>query len=944
MGDPSATSVFSSLTPALQAALAHLGISDPTAPQVAAIPKLLAGDHVLVVAPTGIGKTEAAMLPILELLLRTPAKVEPGVRALYITPLRALNRDLLLRLQGWAASVGVDLQVRHGDTSQSERRRLARKPPDVLITTPETLQILLVSPRLREQLKSVAHVVIDEIHELATSERGAQLMVGLERLEELRGAPFQRIGLSATVGDVGAIASFLGGVDRHVEAVVVSVPKGQDVLVVRPVASPRFLASVQAKLQPVPEDDLCAILEAMLAEIAAHRSTLVFVNTRDAAESLTVRLRRLGAEGIGVHHGSLSKEGRVAAEEEFKAGRLRALVCTSSLELGIDIGTVEATVQYNSPRQVAHLVQRIGRSGHRLGLTSVGRVLATHPDELTEAAVIARRALAGELERPLIRASPLTVLANQLQAMALEGPFPLEEAYVLLRRSAPFADLSWQTFVRTLRLLASLRVLWFEELEGTFGKKQRGMFHFYENLSMIADQRTYRVRDITTRGVVGTLDEDFVISYLAQGVAFIVAGSTWRVVELQEEEVLASPDKEVGALPSWVGEQIPVPQEVAQEVGALRRSFEAGQGIASHYPLDPKAREAIETVLEHHLQSAPLATDQRITIEPAMGVGGSRLIILQAPLGSAVTATLGLLVASLLEARIGVAVHVRTDPYRIQLEVPRRVEPSQVAELLRRFEPATLPETLRIIARSSPSLKREVLHAARKIGALHAGIDPRSVRIDRLLERFETTPLGEEAIERTIELRMDEHATLEVLGAIAEGRLEIVVLDRPTVLGGLGLSRGLELIGPGKATSQVLAALRKRLEERTVRTLCLHCGSSRRSRIGAIVAPLRCTKCSAVMVALATPFHEEEYQKVIAAKVRGSTLSAPQKKSLAQMQKVANLLHTYGRAAALALAARGVGPEVAARILRKEPQSEEDLLRELLEAEVTFARTKQYWA
>ncbi|OYR58146.1 helicase, partial [Halorubrum ezzemoulense] len=370
---------FAHLGSDIREALSDRGFSTPTEPQREAIPPLADGRNALVLAPTGTGKTETAMLPVFDAIVAArDAPGDPpreGISALYITPLRALNRDMMDRLEWWGDRLGVEVAVRHGDTTQYERSKQADDPPDVLITTPESLQAILTGSKMRVALEDVAHVVIDEVHELAAAKRGAQLTVGLERLRRVAG-PFQRVGLSATVGDPEEVGRFLVGTgkrdpdrpgDRAFETVEVAAGTRTDVRVLDPAITDRD-TTLAGELAV---DETTASHVRTIREIVAeNESTLIFVNTRQTAEALGSRFKTLAenereaAERDGrddaadpteieLHHGSLSKEVRVDVEDRFKSGDLDGLVCTSSMELGIDVGRVDHVVQYGSPREVA---------------------------------------------------------------------------------------------------------------------------------------------------------------------------------------------------------------------------------------------------------------------------------------------------------------------------------------------------------------------------------------------------------------------------------------------------------------------------------------------------------------------------------------------------------------------------------------------------------------
>ncbi|MFB6131029.1 MAG: DEAD/DEAH box helicase, partial [Salinigranum sp.] len=411
--DAAGMDAFTALGATVREALSDRGFTTPTEPQRRAIPPLAAGEHALILAPTGTGKTETAMLPVFDAICESDAEAREGISALYVTPLRALNRDMRDRLEWWGQRLDVEVDVRHGDTTRYRRTKQAEDPPDVLVTTPETLQAMLTGKKLRRALSDVRHVVVDEVHELASSKRGAQLAVGLERLAELAGS-FQRIGLSATVGSPDEVGRFLTG-GRRFATVEVEAGARLSVSVRWPEVTPED-EDIAGQLATDPE--MASQVRAIRDVVREHESTLVFVNTRQIAEALGSRFKALD-EPIGVHHGSLSKEARIEVEDRFKAGEIDALVCTSSMELGIDVGRVDHVVQYGSPREVARLLQRVGRAGHRRDRVSEGTVVVSHPDDALEAMVIARRALAGSVEPAEIHHGSLDVVANQVVGIVM---------------------------------------------------------------------------------------------------------------------------------------------------------------------------------------------------------------------------------------------------------------------------------------------------------------------------------------------------------------------------------------------------------------------------------------------------------------------------------------------------------------------------------------------
>jgi ATP-dependent Lhr-like helicase len=442
--------------------LSRDGILSPTPIQERAIPQLLkTEDNFLLLAPTGSGKTEAAVLPLLNRLYEMQAESELfGFYVLYVTPLRALNRDVFKRIQGLCEHLGLSVQVRHGDTTQYQRRKQAILPPNLLITTPETLQAILPGKRLRYHLKSVFAVVVDEIHELADSKRGTQLSLGLDRLERLVGKRIQRIGLSATVGNPDDVGSLLSGPDRPVRKIWAGYDARQmqlDVVMPQPTDDDIVMAR---RLHYPPHST--ARLRYIVDQISNHNSTIVFTNTRSFAEVLGSKMRGLDPSfDFDVHHGSLSKDVRLAAEDRLKEGKSKAIVATSSLELGIDIGQADLVIQYSSPREVRRALQRSGRAGHGVGRKAKGLFIATaNLDDITESAVIVRRALSNKVEAAAIPERSWDVLCHQIAGMLLdEDRLSFDEIHSRIRVAYPFRNVTREELERVLDFMIDRKLV-----------------------------------------------------------------------------------------------------------------------------------------------------------------------------------------------------------------------------------------------------------------------------------------------------------------------------------------------------------------------------------------------------------------------------------------------------------------------------------------------------
>ncbi len=911
--------VFELLDPRIQRILKDKDIHEPTGPQREAIPKILKGRNLLLVAPTGIGKTEAAMLPILHRLLTSEG---PGIKCLYITPLRALNRDMLRRLEEFGSALGISVAVRHGDTPPGERERQSKNPPDILITTPETLQVLFTGKRLKEHISRIKWLVIDEIHELAGNERGAQLSIALERLADSAGE-FQRIGLSATVGTISEVANFLGGVQREVEIVRSDVFKDLRVRIESPLVNDKD-RDLAGMLQSDPQ--LVAGMRRAKEIMERHRSTLLFVNTRDTAEALAARYHLWDEHfPIGVHHGSLSKEIRIEMEEDFKKEKLKGLICTSSLELGIDIGSVDYAIQYNSPRQVARLIQRMGRAGHSVGEKSEGAVICSNPDEIAESTVIARKAMDGELEKMRVRENPLTVLANQLVAMAMTGTIEKNWAFSILKKSYPFRNLPKESFDSVLDQLARIGLVFMND--GSYRRTARGMKYFYNNLSMNPDERTFLIREISSRKIVGTLDESFVVSFAEPYAAFITRGRTWRIIEVREDELLVEEAKDLGSIPSWVGEDIPVPLEVAQEVGRLRRT-EDFEGYAA----DKNAVKRFKEYLMEQKDESPVPTDRLVTLEI-----GKRMAILNMCYGSRVNETIAKMLSVLLTARLGESVGVHTDPYRIVIELPRDIKHSLIIDTLKSIKSEGVESLVRLVLKGSSYLRWRFVYVAKKFGAIEKDADYRSVNFNRLSEAFEDTPLFDEAVNRVLWDDFDLEGTISAIRDIETGAVEFKV-SKLSAIGRAGLQHSRELIMPQRADHTILMALKKRLEDESLFLTCLNCRSQWRAKPRDAPDRLICPNCGGIMIAALQSYNHDEVKLL-----KKKDPSEEETKVIKRMYKNASLVKTHGRKALVALAGRGVGPDAAARILSGFYENEDEFLRDILSAEMTYARTKRFW-
>ncbi len=899
--------------------------------QEKAMPVVAGGANALILAPTGFGKTEAALLPILDKMCGE--KDARGITLLYITPLRALNRDMLRRITWWCERLGISHSVRHGDTSQSERARQAARPPQLLITTPETLQAILPAKKIGDALRNVRYVVVDETHELCEDERGAQLSIALERLRGKCAREFQRIGLSATAGSPEIIAKFLCG-ERKCEIIQTNVARELSLRVEcpRPVKKDEELSEKLFLDAPA-----VARLRLMDELISKHNSTLAFVNTRQIAETLASRLLKLESS-IGVHHGSLAREVRIATEEKFKRGDVKGLIATSSLELGIDIGDIDLVIQYMSPRQVGRLVQRVGRSGHAVERIPKGVIITSDADDVIEAITITRRAHEGKLEETRVHKNALDVLAHQLAGLVMDsGSVKVADAHTIITRAFPFSTLAREQIISVARQLHSERNLWFNAESETLAKSENTRDYYYSNLSTIPSGRKFFVRNAVTNSNVSLLDEAFVASYVEPHSVFITKGVPWKVLDIGEDEIIVEPSEDLtAAVPDWVGEEIPVPFEVAQDVGKLRREIKnkKTEEVARAYNASHEAVEKAKQILE---KQRVIPDEKTIFIESCEDI-----VVIHICGGSLLNNTLGRALSFLLTSKFGQSVRAEIDPYRIILQLPHPVRAEEIKKLLFALKPESVRSLLKQSIASSSLFKYKFLHVARLFGLISRNVKL-TINIKRVIERMRGSPIYEETMREIMHDYVDVERCEEILREIAHGELNVhfADVDEPTPLGRIGLTKissASELIAPIEPRSEILKAFKNQILSKRAKFICTYCGKIMYRVLRELPSKITCENCGSSMVALVER-REKEKQAGAKEKEREKGKARVRKEFL----RSASLVDAYGRRAVFAMSVYGVGTETAARVLLHVHPSEELLFVDLLEAQKQFIRTRRYW-
>jgi ATP-dependent Lhr-like helicase len=796
-----------------------------TPPQRMAIPLIKKGLNVLISSPTGTGKTLAVFLGILDDLYSYAEKhgeLPEGVYVVYVSPLRALNNDmrrnLIKPIEGIrrvaSEKYGIELPeirigVRTSDTSPYEKQRMIREPPHILITTPESLAIALNAPRFREKLRNTRIVIVDEIHELASSKRGSHLSLSIERLENLAGRSLQRIGLSATIAPLIEVAKFLvgyrdNGEPRDCVIVDARFSKPIDIKVIAPVKD-----LVHASADEINK----AIYNTLIKLVKKHRTTLVFTNTRSATERVVYKLRKImekekiiDIDEIEAHHSSLSRDLRLEIEEKLKQGKLRVIVSSTSLELGIDIGYIDLVVLLSSPKSVSRLLQRIGRAGHHIRQVSKGRVIVVDRDDLVECAVLVKAAYQHKIDRIHIPRNPLDVLAQHIVGLSLEKKWDIREAYRLIRRSYSFHTLGWNDYINVLRYLSGkygdyfehARVyskIWFDEEEGVFGRKRTSKLIYYQNIGTIPDESKVHVFTINGK-YVGDLEEGFV-EYLTPGDLFVLGGRVYEYVRGVGFKIYVKPaDGQRPTVPSWYSEMLPLAYDSALEVGRFRRIVaekilrENKESVINwlrkEYRLQKHAAESIyEYIREQLLFTNGIVPSDKVILIEIFDEPGRRNIIVHSLFGRRVNAALSRAHAYIISNKLGVDVRITITDNGYMLTIPGRRDLDWI-ESFKELKPDNIVDILKKVLRRTEMLKRRFRHCATRSFMILRRYRDRERSVHRLqidaeellkaIENLPEFPVLKETYREILEDYMHIEAAKEVLEKIRRGEISVKLI------------------------------------------------------------------------------------------------------------------------------------------------------------------------
>jgi ATP-dependent helicase Lhr and Lhr-like helicase len=810
----------------------------PTEVQSLGWQRIAAGEHTLLIAPTGSGKTLAAFLYGIDRLTRLPEDADPGTRVLYISPLKALaydiDRNLRVPLAGIrraAEQIGETIRlprvaVRTGDTPHDERRRQAKEPADVLVTTPESLYLILGSAA-RETLRTVQWVIVDEVHAVAGTKRGAHLSLSLERLCALADADPQRIGLSATARPTAEIARFLGG-DRAVGIVDTHRPPRLDLEVVVPVEDMtrpvvetedggfEVLGAEQpasGSLMLADHDEATrtygiwpAVYPRLIELIRAHRSTIIFVNSRGLCERLAQRLNeQAGDELVRAHHGSVAHAQRREIEEALKAGQLPAIVATSSLELGIDMGAVDLVILVESPGSVSRGLQRIGRAGHGVGEVSIGRIFPKHRGDLLEATVVARRMREGAIEALRVPRNPLDVLAQHIVAMTAVQDWHVADLARLMRRSANFHALPEDALRGVLDMLSGLypshdfsdlrpRLQWDREHDLLHGRRSARMLAAV-NAGTIPDRGLYGVFLGDDGPRIGELDEEMVHE-VTTGQTFTLGASTWRIERISRNRVVVSPAPgEPGRLPFWKGEGPGRPLELGRALGAATREIAAmkrstaEQTLMQEYGVDERAaRNLLDFLDEQREATGRLPTDRDIVVERFRDELGDWRVCILTPFGARVHAPWALVLRAMVSQRVGYDVQAVWSDDGIVLTIADGDEPPDATMLIPDADELEerllheLPRSPVFAAEFRENAARALLLPRRRPGQ-RTPLFAQRLRAQKLMEialQYPAFPIVVETFRSCMQDVFDVPGLRDVLRAVDSGELRVHDVETPS--------------------------------------------------------------------------------------------------------------------------------------------------------------------
>jgi ATP-dependent Lhr-like helicase len=841
------------------------------------------------------------------------------IRVVYVTPLRALNNDVLRRILKYAQDEDLRVEIRHGDTNTKTRKRIANDPPEILITTPESLGVILANQKMLFALQGLEWVIIDEVHEIISTERGAHLSLSLERLHSVSLKAITRIGLSATLSSLYETSKFVTGSKRNCAILVDNSIRKYDI----------DIKFVDGSLNKV-----ATFIKHYIKANNIAGSVLLFTNTRDEAEYLGAILKNRDESTVEVHHGSLSRDMREETENKLRCGLAGIVVCTSSLELGLDIGSVELVVHYGSPRQVSKLIQRIGRSRHRQFRSAKGLIVTNNSDDEIEALAITGRMKRRSIEEQVIHREPLDVLAHHLVGLSMQenNPIKLESAFEIFGKAYPFSTLNYQDMIGVVELLHGQGIVRYDQASQSYRRTIRAYKYYFENLSMIPEVLKFEVVDTINNRKIGSLDQEFVGDYGERGNVFVLKGSQWRIISVDEVKMRVNVEPLHGAainVPYWNGELIPVDYETAREVGIIRN-----QAARNMLRLSSNVIDKTLKVLY------PIPDSYNVVVESSIS---KNTLVIHSTFGTKVNNTIASLMSTILSSQLGYVVETRADSYRIVLTSSARIGKGLVEAFF--TDSFDLEAVLIASMTGTHNINRKVWTVSKRFGIVNKDViyDKRIARL--IYDRYSKTPVSKESIRELIHDKYDMNRTRDIFKMFKKKIInlhwkeinEFSELAKPILEHFTKFSANPLSIEKG-----IIELIKERLDKTKHRLICVRCGRwDRIVQTKDASERLSCPLCHSRLVTSTSGF-DNELDKIIIKKLAGEQLSADENHKFSRAWKVASLINNFGRRALIVLAGYGIGADTAARILRNYDE-ESELYRAIYEAERQYVMTRGFW-
>mgnify|MGYP001163597127 CR=1 FL=1 len=932
--------VFNHFSKEIKSEIKIFGLSHPTEIQKKAIPEISKGTSVLVISATGTGKTETAILPIFDKIIKE--KNFNPIQALYITPLRTLNRDILRRIKDIGNHLNLKINVRHSDTTVKEKREQADNPPILLITTPETLGIILNLKKYQSPLKNIKYVIIDEFHELIESKRGVQLSLNLERLRRKSENDLQLIGLSATISSPEYALKLLIGKNR--KGKVISSSNRRD-FKMSLIYSPHDLKTNEFNSEIL-----------LLKHIKDVGRVLVFTNTRSQAEALAHNLKTQDKElKIGVHHGSLAAQVREDVETSFNDSLLDTVVCTSSMELGVDIRGVKSVVQWSSPRKIIKLSQRVGRSEHKPGVTAKGLLFSRTIDDFFESLAITKLLQKGILENHIIYENCLDVLSHQIIGFTLNNPgISLKEIFNIIIQSEYYSTFKEDDLITLAFFLSRVRLIRIKE--NNLFLTRNSIQYYFQNLSTIPNILSYRLYDPQSRKIIANLDEAFVGENCDRSSKILVNGQTWRIVNVHEDERkvdVVMDNFDLATIPRWIGELQLVEKMVAINSSELRKLWfnpdknddllykEKITGVESLKDIKKSLSEILN-------KNGSIPGVNNLTISFVKGDQGN-IFILHLHMGDRINQTIAQILKPLLKSMSGIYLDSTSSAYRIFLiDRTKSLSLDLVSDSLKKLSDFKdkIDEIL---------IKEIVKHGkflwifwnvCKRMGVIKKDTTYRKRMAEEVYYSLRFEPPVTESLNEIKTKYFDINSTKEILNDIYTGKIPIYTNKTDT----LNQIEKDYLFGNNTSISQdylddeeAINLLKSRVNKKRISLLCINCFSKKGpcSVEFLLKYGLNCSKCKSQRLGVYYPTDEI---KVLIQKIqKRERLNENELIQIKKIRTCAKIVNNFGIKALWCLTAYGVGVGATKRILRRGSLEKNEIFRRILKEEKKYFETRMYW-